>query len=316
MRCGLWMVVGLMACGAPPPEPAPVAEPAPAPAPATAAAFDPATWTAPAESEIPEGPLGDSIRRGLDLFTHTSERLPEYSPGTMACSSCHLEAGRKLGAAALVGVAARFPKYMERTGAVIPLHDRVNYCFTRSLAGSRIPVESQEMVDLLAYLTFLSKGVPQGTKIPGVDIPELPRMEGDIARGQALYVEKTCVACHQDHGGGVAGAFPALWGDDSYSVGASMTREERAASFIQQFMPQTAPGSLTAQEAYDLAAYINSQPRRDSPGKENDWPSGGAPWDVPYDTQGHVAHRPAPVLPRPDPERSIVPPPPRLVAAP
>ena len=54
-------------------------------------------------------------------------------------------------------------------------------------------------------------------------------------------------------------------------------------------MPQTAPGSLTAQEAFDLSAFINAQPRPDSPGKEDDWPMGGAPADVPYDTKGHEA---------------------------
>ena len=61
-----------------------------------------------------------------------------------------------------------------------------------------------------------------------------------------------------------------------------MTREERAASFIHQFMPKTAPGTLTEQQAFDLSAYINSHPRPLSPGQELDWPRGGAPADVPY----------------------------------
>jgi thiosulfate dehydrogenase len=71
-----------------------------------------------------------------------------------------------------------------------------------------------------------------------------------------------------------------------------MAREERAASFIRHFMPQNARGSLTDQQAFDLAAFINSQPRPDSPGKEDDWPSGGAAADVPYNTEGHTAFRP------------------------
>jgi len=32
----------------------------------------------------------------------------------------------------------------------------------------------------------------------------------------------------------------------------------------------------------DVAAYINSQPRPDIPGKETDWPKGGKPDDLPY----------------------------------
>ena len=73
---------------------------------------------------------------------------------------------------------------------------------------------------------------------------------------------------------------PALWGEKSYSVGASMAREERAASFIWHNMPQTAPGTLQPQEAFDLAAFINKHPRPDSPGKEGDWPMGGDDRDI------------------------------------
>jgi thiosulfate dehydrogenase len=139
---------------------------------------------------------------------------------------------------------------------------------------------------------------------------------GDVARGEKLYGEQ-CVACHQADGSGVRGAFPALWGEGSYSIGASMAREERAASFIQQFMPQTAPGSLTVQEAFDLSAFINSHPRPDSPLKENDWPQGGADYDVPYATFAHEAYRPpAALLPRKKPELSVVPAPASIAGAP
>jgi len=102
--------------------------------------------------------------------------------------------------------------------------------------------------------------------------------------------------------------FPALWGPASYSIGASMAREERAATFIRHFMPQNKPGLLIDQQAYDLAAYINAQPRSDSPGKENDWPAGGTASDVPYDTRGHKAYRPpARLVPRRNPSGAIVP---------
>jgi thiosulfate dehydrogenase len=87
-----------------------------------------------------------------------------------------------------------------------------------------------------------------------------------------------------------------------------MAREERAASFIWHNMPLTAPGTLTEQQAFDVSAYINSMPRPDSPGKEQDWPAGGTPDDVPYNTGDHTAYRPpAHLIARPDPERAIVP---------
>ena len=34
--------------------------------------------------------------------------------------------------------------------------------------------------------------------------------------------------------------------------------------------------------AFDVAAYVNSQPRPDFPGKQHDWPKGGKPADIPY----------------------------------
>lgn len=77
-----------------------------------------------------------------------------------------------------------------------------------------------------------------------------------------------------------------------------MARVERAASFVRHNMPYDRPGTLTDQQALDVAAYIDSQARPDSPGKEHDWPAGGAPADVPYDTRGHRASNPPPVLPR------------------
>ncbi len=279
--------------------------------PALAAPDDQAAldYTAPPDSVIPDDALGASIRRGLALIVRTTDSLPQYATGNIQCASCHLDAGRRRNAAPLTGVFARFPKYMARTGAVIPIEDRVNYCFTRSLAGNRLPSDSREMQDIIAYLAFLSRGVPIGAHVKGEGMPKLARLTGDSARGGALFIS-TCALCHGADGQGNPPTFPALWGPNSYSIGASLAREERAATFIRHFMPQNKPGSLTDQQAYDLSAFINAHPRPDSPGKENDWPKGGADEDVPYATQGHEPFRPpARLLPRPTPSRAIVLPP-------
>jgi thiosulfate dehydrogenase len=277
------------------------------------ASFDPASWQPPADSAIPNDSLGASIRRGLALVMHTADSLPEYAPGNINCTNCHINGGRNVEAAPLAGSQARFPKYMERTGAVIPLADRVNYCFTRSLAGNRLPVESREMQDILAYIAWLSTGVPvgEGKMLPGAEgILSMPdKLVGDRTRGQATFAAK-CVACHGPEGAGnpaIPPGIPALWGPKSFSVGASMARQGKAASFIWHNMPFGAGKTLTKQEAFDVAAYITSQPRPDSPGKENDWPLGGTPDDVPYATKGHSAFLPPPVLTRPNPDRAIVP---------
>lgn len=278
-----------------------------------AAHFDPAAWTPPPESAIPNDSLGAAIRRGLALVTHTADSLPAYAPGRLNCSNCHLDAGRNVDAAPLAGAQARFPKYMDRTGAVIGLADRVNYCFTRSLGGNRLPVDSREMEDILAYIAWLSSDVPvgQGKKLAGAEgLHDMPvKLVGDRARGATVYAAK-CVACHQASGQGnpsIPPGVPPLWGPKSFSVGASMARQGKAASFIWHNMPFGTKKTLTPQEAFDVAAYITAQPRLESPGKTGDWPTGGAPADVPYETKGHVAFLPPPLIARPRAAQAIVP---------
>jgi thiosulfate dehydrogenase len=281
---------------------------------ASASAFDAARWVSPADSDMPPATdsLGASIRRGLALITHTPDSLPAYAPGRISCTNCHLNGGRSTESASLAGSHARFPKYLERAGAVITLADRVNYCFTRSLAGSRLPVDSREMHDILAYLAWLSRGVPigEGMRLAGANgLPSMPELDGDTTRGRNLYASK-CASCHQPTGEGnpaLTPAIPALWGPKSFSVGASMARRSKATSFIWHNMPLGLGKTLTQQEAADVAAYVTSQPRPDSPGKEGDWPTGGAPRDAPYATRGHAAYMPPRLLPRANPQAALVP---------
>jgi thiosulfate dehydrogenase len=47
-------------------------------------------------------------------------------------------------------------------------------------------------------------------------------------------------------------------------------------------MPFDRPGTLSDQQALNVAAYMVSRPRPDFPGKEEDWPYGGAPADAAY----------------------------------
>lgn len=268
-----------------------------------------AVWEPPPESAIPADSFGAAVRRGLALLRFTPESLPQYARSNLRCTSCHQLDGRKATSAPLVGVHARYPKYMDRTGAVVTIQDRVNYCFTRSLAGNALPTDSREMEDIVAYLAFLSEGLPVGKDIPGgsglVGMKE--KLEGDSARGHELFSAK-CVRCHGADGAGAILGVPALWGARSFSIGASMARRERAASFIYHNMPQDSTGTLTPQQAFDIAAFVTTQPRPDSPGKEDDFPHGGAPADVPYATAGHQpSNPPAHLLPRENPKGALVP---------
>ncbi len=312
LALGLGVVVGCGAGDAPGGRAAGV--PAKAAEAAKPAGWDAKAWRPPALAEAPNDSLGAAIRRGYALMTATQDSLPKYVGGNMRCTSCHLDGGLRATAAPLTGVYARFPKYMDRTGAVIPLEDRVNYCFTRSLAGSKIPTDSREMQDLVAYLAFISRDVPVGKHMPPEGLMAMPtKLVGDTARGRAIFAGN-CARCHGVEGGGTGTAFPAVWGPKSFSIGASMARQERAASFIFHNMPFDKPGTLTEQQAFDVAAYVVSKPRPDSPGKEKDWPSGGTPYDVPYGTSDHKAYNPPPLIARPGSRAAAIVPPPAGVA--
>ena len=269
-------------------------------------------WRAPSLAALPNDSLGNAVRRGLALVTATPDSLPRFVGSNLTCTSCHLDEGRRGTAAPLTGVFARYPKYIDRSGAVVSVEDRVNYCMTRSLAGSKLPNESREMQDIVAYLAFMARGVPVGAHLAVEGMPLMPKDVGDTTRGADVY-RATCARCHGADGAGMA-KVPALWGPQSFSVGASMARQERAASFIRHNMPFDKPGSLSDREAYDVAAYITAKPRPDLPGKARDWPFGGAPADVPYDTKGHTAFRPPPLLPRKNAAEAIVPIPRRVNA--
>jgi len=60
-------------------------------------------------------------------------------------------------------------------------------------------------------------------------------------------------------------SFPPVWGRDSYNGGAGMHTIATAAAFIKANMPLGQGNTLTDQQAWDLAAFINAQPRPPDP---------------------------------------------------
>jgi len=234
----------------------------------------------PDESEINDSVLLASVRRGKALLAFTRDSLPKHVGNRLQCVSCHPDNGTRRNAMPWVGIYARFPQYRERVAGIQVIEDRINDCFKRSMNGKPLVPESRDMRDIIAYMAFLSSGYPVFADVEGQSTPPVPPLEGDTVRGAETFVAK-CSVCHGVNGAGTD-VFPALWGPGSYNIGAGMARVRTAARFIKVAMPQTAPGTLTDQEAYDLATYINTRPRPDFAGKELDWPKGDPPPDVAY----------------------------------
>jgi thiosulfate dehydrogenase len=215
---------------------------------------------------IPAGPEGEKILLGRELAQHTKKMMPEYVGAGLACFSCHLDAGRKPYASPWIGLSHLYPEYFARDHKVISLEYRINDCFERSMNGKPLPSGDPRMEALLAYINWLSRGVASGTSLPGRGLEALrpPREPLDRERGRQIFLNR-CAFCHSDNGGGMyednVATYPALWGDRSFNDAAGMNDIYKMAAFIQVNMPLYEERTLSPQEAYDVAAFITSQPR-------------------------------------------------------
>ena len=247
------------------------------------------TWpfSVPAETSIPGGPLGDSIKLGRDVVLNTQVNAKAYVGNGLNCTSCHLNGGTVAGAAPFVGLWGVFPEYRSRTARVNSMQDRINDCFLRSMNGKALPMDSPEMLGVLSYIWWLSQGVPTGMNSSGrgfisITSPAAP----DAKHGKEIYAQK-CAACHGADGAGISKPeggyiFPPLWGDASFNIGAGMARLNNAAAFVKHNMPLGQGDTLTDQEAFDVAAYFTMQPRPDFADAAKDWPKGDKPKDARY----------------------------------
>lgn len=245
-------------------QPAPAA-PAPMVQDVTADAFAP-----PSAADAPADAYGDAVRLGERLMTQTKIEAPDYVGNGLACSNCHLDAGRKAGAAPLWAAFVNFPAFRKKNGEINSFQKRVQDCFLYSMNGTPPPYGSRELLAIESYAAFMARGLPSGMSPPGRGFPKLaaPAVATSDERGAAVFATK-CSACHGADGAGQAieggPSYPPLWGPKSYNWGAGMATIDKAAAFIRANMPQGQEGSLTAQEAWDVATFIDGKVRPQDP---------------------------------------------------
>ena len=239
----------------------------------------PVNWYAGHDlTKLPPGPESDLIRYGWQLLADTPRHIGKsatdpakrYAGNDLACTHCHINSGLKPFAAPLVSTFASYP--MMADDRVLTLNERINGCMTRSMNGSPMPENGREIEALIAYIRFVGTKSPQGVRVAGMGLKPLrPAASApDRARGEAVYV-KHCAGCHKAQGEGELALSPAvgynippLWGDNSFNSAAGMAKLDAAAAFIHANMPVGAAYRvpvLNEQEAWDVAAFVTSQPR-------------------------------------------------------
>lgn len=244
--------------------------------PAASKADQPKLWKAPEENTIPAGEAGEAIKYGRELISHTAKYLGpkgtvmQISNG-MNCQNCHLEAGTKPFGNNYSAVASTYPRFRARSNSNETIYKRISDCFERSLNGKAPDTTTKEMLAMRAYMEWLGSNVNKGTKPAGSGLTKLAYLDRAAIpeKGKAVYTQK-CQSCHGAGGEGILNAdaltyvYPPLWGPHSYNDAAGLFRLSNFAGYVKDNMPFGATHDnqqLTDEECWDVAAFINSQPR-------------------------------------------------------
>jgi thiosulfate dehydrogenase len=238
----------------------------------------------------PSAPVNATEEYGKRLIAQTPEYLgPDVADSKMrrmnsrlACASCHIGAGVEPGNLSLATAFTKYPRISPRSGGNETIQDRINGCMMRSMNGSALADDSPEMVAMVAYLRYLAdQDAASGASRRKDHDPaafKTPNRAADLKAGEEVF-SKRCGACHGAEGAGMQAArepihgfvFPPLWGPNSFNDGAGMHRVLTAAKFVKARMP-LGNANLSDDQAFDVAAFINSRPRPEMQGLERDYP--------------------------------------------
>lgn len=255
------------------------------------------------QSTLPANPYRrDLVRYGREIMANTSAVLPDHVGNNLSCANCHGGGdlpttqgmvGQDIDMIPLVGTAAGYPEWTNRTSRMRDMRQRIMGCFLRSMDAPSSPegvpnYTSREVQAMEAYMEWLGQGQPLGsapywrhlakptgdTKVP---IPEV-----NPVRGAELYLE-SCASCHGADGQGIDGQYPPLWGSGSFNDGAGMGRVYTASAFIREAMPYGAAHTVTDwRDVQDIAGYMNAHDRPHLPRQPRDWSETGAPDEAVY----------------------------------
>lgn len=291
----------------------------PSSAPAAVSTSYDSSWKSPSlfTDRTLEGEKRKLVIYGQSLIAHTSlylgpnGKVASISNG-MNCQNCHLNGGKKTWGNNYGAVASTYPRFRDRSGSKETIYKRVSDCFERSLNGIAPDSSSLEYQAIEAYIRWVGQEVPKGVTPKETGIYKLQFLDraADSMKGKIVYQDQ-CQRCHGENGEGQLALnkleyeYPPLWGEHSYNNGAGLYRLSRFAGFVYSNMPNNEAShdnpKLSVEESWDVAAYVNSQPR---PKKDlgKDWPDiSKKPVDHPFgpytDQFSETAHKYGPFKP-------------------
>lgn len=230
----------------------------------------PVPFKPPPADSIPNDDFGKMVKKGEQIFVNTKQNAPQFVGNNLNCVNCHLDAGRKADSSPLWAAYGAYPAYRSKNKHVNTFAERLQGCFKFSMNGKAPPLGDETLVALEAYSYWLATGAPVRQPVQGRGYPKLPvaARPADYARGEKVYAQN-CVLCHGSNGEGQLSndktVFPPLWGPKSFNWGAGMHDIQNAAAFIKANMPLGLGGTLSDQDAWDVAAFMNSHERPQDP---------------------------------------------------
>lgn len=243
-------------------------------------------WSARDIDQIKDKNQKELVKYGEQLIINTAAFLgPKGSVASLTnglnCQNCHLDGGTKPYGNNYGAVASSYPKLRARSGQIEDIYKRVNDCMERSLNGKALSRDSKELKAMVAYIKYIGSNVKKGDLAHGSGLKELAFLDraADPIQGKLVYDEK-CASCHQAAGEGMMNMdgktyqYPPLWGQNSYNQGAGLFRISNFAKYVKYNMPLGVnhnSAQLSDEQAWDVAAFVNSQPRP-SLNISKDWP--------------------------------------------
>ncbi len=252
---------------------------------------------APSINRLSRDPNKEQLLYGQELIRNTAYYIgfngtKKQITNGLNCQNCHLDAGQKPWGNNYLGVASSYPQIRKRSNKMTDVYGRINGCLSRSLNGQTLDSTDTEMKAMAAYINWLGQDIPKGYKAKGAKVYPIDFLDRAASpeNGKRVY-ETKCMVCHQQNGEGILSenkrsyTYPPLWGKHSYNDGAGLYRLSKFAGYAKMNMPFGVTHEnplLSDEEAWDLAAYVNSMPRPEKD-KSNDWPNlADKPIDHPF----------------------------------